>query len=74
MFPVKHSIMADNLTGIQTIFGGSNLAGSTLNQLSEEEQLQRKKKLLAAGQSGDFQNAIGTIFGQRLNSAGTPRA
>lgn len=63
-----------NLTGIETIFPGTNLASSTLNQLSEEEQLQRKKKLLAAGQSGDFQSAMSTMFGAKLNTAGTPRA
>jgi hypothetical protein len=65
---------AQNLTGIQTIFGGTNPVDSTLSQLSEEEQLQRKKKLMAAGQSSDFQSAMSTMFGNRLNSAGTPRA
>lgn len=67
--------MPQNLTGIaDNIWGGMNMGGQQLNQLSEEEQLQRKKKLMAAGQSTDFQSAMAYMFGTKLNSAGTPRA
>ena len=63
-----------NLTGVPQIFDDLNLAGSTMTQLSETERMARKKKLLAAGQSSSFTDAISTMFGTQLNSAGSPRA
>lgn len=62
-----------NLTGVQAIFGDMNLAGNTMQQLTEEEQAARKKKLLAAGTTDSFSNAITAMFGDRLSSAGGPR-
>lgn len=64
-----------NLTGVPDFsWGDLNLAGSTMNQLSEAEKLARKKKIMAAGQSSSFQDAISMMYGNRLNSAGTPVA
>lgn len=63
-----------NLTGVPSVWGDLNLAGQNMNQLSEQEMLARKKKLLAGAQSNDFQNATQFLFGSRLNTAGNPMA
>lgn len=66
-----------NLTGVPSIpsvSGDLNLAGSTLGNLSEEEQLKRKKKLMSAGQSSEFQSAASVLFGNRLGPSGNPLA
>lgn len=52
--------------------GAVNDPNNPLSKLSEEEQLRRKKKLLAAGTNDEFQTATQFLFGNRLNSAGTP--
>jgi hypothetical protein len=62
---------AKNLTGVPSVFGDLNLAGQNMNQLSEEEMLQRKKKMLAAGQSNDFQTATQFLFGPRMTQSGS---
>jgi len=58
-----------NLTGVPSVWGDLNLAGDNMNALSDEERLARKKKLMAAGQSNDFQTATQFLFGARQNSA-----
>lgn len=63
-----------NLTGVPSAWGDLNLAGQNLNQLSEQEMLQRKKKILAAGQSNDFQSATSFLFGNRMTQAGSTGA
>jgi hypothetical protein len=63
-----------NLTGVPSVWGDLNLAGQTMNQLSEQELLQRKKKIMAGAQSNDFQSATQFLFGNRLNAAGNPMA
>ena len=63
-----------NLTGMENLWGDMNLAGQNMGSLSEEERLARKKKLMAAGNASDFQSAMSVMFGNRLNSGGTPRA
>lgn len=40
--------------------------------LTDEEALNRKKKLMAAGTNSDLQTATQMFFGAKLNSAGTP--
>lgn len=62
-----------NLTGVPSIWGDLNLAGQNMAQLSEAEQLNRKKKLLSAGNSNSFTDAISQMFGNRLSAAGTPK-
>jgi ABC-type cobalamin transport system ATPase subunit len=64
-------MQAKNLTGVPSAWGDLNLAGQNMNQLSEQEQLQRKKKLLSAGQSDSFQTATQFLFGNRLNQSGS---
>lgn len=44
----------------------------SMGQLSEEERLARKKKILAAGENSDFASAMSTLFGARMNTAGNP--
>lgn len=60
-----------NLTGVPSVFGDLNLAGENLNALSEQEKLARKKKMLAAGQSDDFQSATQMLFGPRFSASGS---
>ena len=62
-----------NLTGVPSVFDNLNM-GAGPDMLDPEERAKRKKKIMAAGQTSDFQNAVGSMFGERLNSAGTPRA
>lgn len=59
-----------NLTGVPGAWGDLGLAGQNMNQLSEEEMLQRKKKILAGGQSNDFQTATQFLFGNRMTQSG----
>lgn len=63
-----------NLSGVPGAWGDLNLAGASMNQLSEAEQLARKKKMLAAGQSNDFQTATQFLFGSRAIAAGSSGA
>lgn len=63
-----------NLTGVPSAWGDLNLAGQNLNQLSELEAAARKKKVLAAGQSNDFQTATQFLFGSRMTQAGSTGA
>lgn len=58
-----------NLTGVPSVWGDLNLASSTINQLSAEEELKRKKKLMGASTS-EFGNVSQYLFG--LNKAGNP--
>ena len=60
-----------NLSGVPGAWGDLNLAGANMNQLSEAEQLARKKKMLAAGQSNDFQTATQFLFGNRAVQSGS---
>ncbi len=57
--------------GTPSAWGDLNLAGSNMNQLSEEEKLQKKKKLLAAGQSNSFETATQQLFGNRMAQSGS---
>jgi hypothetical protein len=52
-------------------WGDLGMAGATMNQLSEAEQLARKKKILSAGQSNDFQTATQFLFGNRAIQSGS---
>ncbi len=65
--------MPTNLTGISNdIWGGMNMGGQTMNQLSEAEQLQRKKKIMAASRPTDTTSVMQYMFGPRMGSAGVP--
>lgn len=63
--------MPQNLTGVPAVFGDLNLAGQNMNQLNDQEQMQRKKKLLAAGMNNDFQSATEFLFGNRYSQSGS---
>jgi ABC-type cobalamin transport system ATPase subunit len=65
------AFQAKNLTGVPSVFGDLNLAGQNMNQLSEQEALAKKKKLLAGGQSNDFQTATQQLFGNRMTQSGS---
>jgi hypothetical protein len=54
-----------------SIWGDLNLGGQNQNQLSEQEQLQRKKKVLSAGRSNEFQSATSMLFGNRQQNTGS---
>lgn len=61
-----------NLTGVPApgAWGDLGLTGMAQQQLSEEEKLLRKKKLLGAGMSSDFHTATQMLFGNRLAQTG----
>ena len=58
-------------SGTPSIWGDLNLGNENQNQLSEQEQLQRKKKLLSGGRSNDFQTATSMLFGSRMQNSGS---
>lgn len=69
--------MPQNLTGISNdIWGGMNPGGQTMNELSEAEKLQRKKKIMAAAGPTDTTSVMAYLYGDRMNSGygGGPRA
>lgn len=57
--------------GMPSVWGDLNLAGQNANQLSDQEQLQKKKKLMSAGRSNDFQSATSMLFGSRMQNTGS---
>jgi hypothetical protein len=61
-----------NLTGVPMpgAAGDLGLTGMAQQQLTEEEKLARKKKILAAGMSNEFQTATQMLFGNRLAQTG----
>lgn len=61
-----------NLTGVPMpgAAGDLGLTGQVQQQLSDEEKLARKRKLLGAGMSNDFQTATQMLFGNRLAQTG----
>lgn len=60
-----------NLTGVPSVYGDLNLAGQNLNQLSDEEMLNRKKKILSASRTDSFQTATQFLFGNRMTQSGS---
>jgi hypothetical protein len=60
-----------NLSGMSSVWD-TLMADGNQQQLTDQQDQARKKKILAAGQSPAFQNASQFIYGSRTSPSMTP--